>query len=449
MKRKRKVTNANSTSRNTSEGSVISPEPTFSQPSLKNQEPSENCVEEEDDSAVDHNRKLEAPQQNICQTDDHQPCPCPGFTEGQLNATNPEVFSPLPLTAVLQACHQGDYLDTDARDSIVPPETSTAIITEPSVTEQVSDGITGNLCLTAIETAESNISEKCLNETDVPDTSITEAINFSGQVDEGARDYQTSDTPKCPIMFVEGSMKGDVNGDDCKPGDTSEMLLIDTCMDKNVSARPGDSSPLKEPKSDLLASQKCLIETSELPFLPSEASHLQDTPNIPEITYQIKDTFLPDCDLKLEGRDVEHCQDPKSQPKVIMSPEDTWAMVTDQTLLCGVEMIRSQQTDALPENPRGLTNDLGLQDSQLLGALEESFYEQGKGVENHISDQMTSASHRQETPQATTSPPSLSVNAAPAQDIRGPQQRTEDASSTVQGLIMELSNLKIDSGGSC
>ncbi|CAJ0940784.1 unnamed protein product [Ranitomeya imitator] len=71
--------------------------------------------------------------------------------------------------------------------------------------------------------------------------------------------------------------------------------------------------------------------------------------------------------------------------------------------------------------------------------------------ENHIDE------HQQEPPQAVASLPVLPEDAAaPAQCVRGdkkqhhgdppighrPQERrTEDASSTVQGLIMELSNI--------
>ncbi|XP_069811984.1 break repair meiotic recombinase recruitment factor 1-like, partial [Dendropsophus ebraccatus] len=63
-------------------------------------------------------------------------------------------------------------------------------------------------------------------------------------------------------------------------------------------------------------------------------------------------------------------------------------------------------------------------------------------VENHISDHVTPAWHSGDIPEASTCPPGLPVNGALDQESRGPQQRrTEDASSTVQGLIMELSNI--------
>ncbi|KAG9472464.1 hypothetical protein GDO78_019410 [Eleutherodactylus coqui] len=408
MKRKRKATNSNCTSRNMAKSSVMSPGPSASQPDPK--ESAESHVKE-DASLVDHNKNVEAPHQNMDdETDDHQPGPC----SSPADATNPEVSSPLPLTARPPACYQEDHHDVNAGDNIV--------LIETDATEQVNDGLTGNICSLPIETAESDVL--CPNETDMAGASITETIDISGQVNG---DYQMSDISDYPIM--EGRYKtGDVNG--CRAGDVYETK---------------ESS--QEPKLDLQeASQKvqALKETSDLP-------DVSNTPNIPEIAFHsdqqdsqgIKDvTRLPDCDVKLQGRDEERCQDPKSEPQVVGSPGETWTKPTDPTLLCGVESIPSHQTDVRCEDPKGLTNGLDLPDRRLLGALDKNYYDSRKSVENHISDQWTSAAHRQETPQANSSPTSLSVNASPAQDTMRPQQRTtEDASSTVQGLIMELSNI--------
>ncbi|XP_040271773.1 break repair meiotic recombinase recruitment factor 1 isoform X1 [Bufo bufo] len=369
MKRKRKMTSASSAA--TSVLSALSPEPASYQPA-------ENGVKE-DDSPVHQEGKLD-------ETGDHQPVQCAGPTDGQLN---PEASCSLLLTAVLSACHQGD-LETPTTD----------------ITEEVSDGIAGNLCPVPIETAESNV--RCPNETDMPAASVTENIDISRLVNAD----QPSDTSDCPIM--EERHTG---------GDASEMP-------PNVSPLPGDGC--QEPNFDLEeASQKYqpLNETLYLPHTPSileftSQSDLQDPQTIAE------GPRLSDCDPKLPGGDEEHYQDPESQPRVVMSPEETWLTMTDQT-------IPFPQADPLAEDLRVLTNGLDLQDSQLLGAFRESLNEPGKSAENLIRDHLTSSSPGQEIPQAAASPPSV-----PVQDIRGLQQRrTEDATSTVQGLIMELSNI--------
>ncbi|XP_040271777.1 break repair meiotic recombinase recruitment factor 1 isoform X4 [Bufo bufo] len=310
MKRKRKMTSASSAA--TSVLSALSPEPASYQPA-------ENGVKE-DDSPVHQEGKLD-------ETGDHQPVQCAGPTDGQLN---PEASCSLLLTAVLSACHQGD-LETPTTD----------------ITEEVSDGIAGNLCPVPIETAESNV--RCPNETDMPAASVTENIDISRLVNAD----QPSDTSDCPIM--EERHTG---------GDASEMP-------PNVSPLPGDGC--QEPNFDLEeASQKYqpLNETLYLPHTPSileftSQSDLQDPQTIAE------GPRLSDCDPKLPGGDEEHYQDPESQPRVVMSPEETWLTMTDQT-------IPFPQADPLAEDLRVLTNGLDLQDSQLLGAFRESLNEPGK-----------------------------------------------------------------------
>ncbi|KAG8545681.1 hypothetical protein GDO81_020502 [Engystomops pustulosus] len=329
------------------------------------------------------------------------PAVLPTCHQGDHPDLNPEV-SPLSLPAVLPACHQGNHQSTNGVDTTLLLETF-----RTNNTEHVSEGVTGNLCPMPIEESENSI--KCPDETDVVPAGVTEILETGRQVN-GA--HLPGD---CPIIFPEGRL---VVGNGCAAGDVSEVQLVDTCMD--VSALLLDL----EPQLDLQKAQK----TPDLPKTPNitemvpqvsssiSQSDLQDSPTIKAAPY------IPNYDLKVQERDGEPREDPKSLPQVIISAEET---------------IPPQLPDAPSEDPIGLSNGLDVPDSQLLGALEESC-EPGRSDENHISD------YRQETPLTTTSLPRLPVTAALAQGTAGPdrsERRTEDASPTLQGLITELSNI--------
>ncbi|XP_073510459.1 break repair meiotic recombinase recruitment factor 1 isoform X4 [Phyllobates terribilis] len=369
-------------------------------------QPAEICGKE-DDGRGDHNRKLEAPHQNEEETGN-----CPSLSDGQLNATNPEV----PITVVLVTCHQVEH--HDGGDAMVEMTTTDYI-------RPIHAGTTGYLSPTTA-TEKTARSVQGPNDTDVTATSITETIEVTG-------DHRS-------LMFMDGQC---MISNGCESGEA--------CMDQN-------SSTLREdPNSTSQVSQK---------FQPLNATPdlhgLSNTPIIPEIISQLQSGIFQSEILVFHGveerGDEGDCRDPDP-----LSPEVTCAQ---QTLRRGAEVIPSQQSDAPEEDSRGAAIGLNLLDSQLLGALEESLYDPGKtprgeerelpasqpqtrpppvndttvtllGMdENHISE------HQRETLQTATSPPSLPEEAASARGVRERQERrTEDASSTVQGLIMELSNI--------
>ncbi|KAM4037642.1 break repair meiotic recombinase recruitment factor 1 isoform 1-T3 [Anomaloglossus baeobatrachus] len=371
------------------------------QTDLKSKEPAAICGKEEDQDGKPKEVDEMAPGQTdlkseepaeICGKEEDQDGkleeveetrPCRGPSDDQQHAASPGVPSP----AVLTACHQGEH-----NDAVMVEKTNTENI------EPVRAGITGNLIPTATEEAPSTV--QCPNGTDVTATGITETIDVTG-------DHHS-------VMFMDGQR---MMSNGWESGEAS-----DNCMDQNVSAIR------EEPNSNLQVSQK------SQPL--NETPGLSISPIIPVITSQLQ-SVISQSDLLVfrgieerGGEEVGHRED----PEVIMSPEVTCAQQTlhhrDE------EVIPSQQSDAPDEGPRGPTVSLDLLDSQLLGAMEESLYEPGKIDENHISER------RLETLQAVASPPSLPEEAASAQGVRGHQaRRTEDASGTVQGLIMELSNI--------
>ncbi|XP_077117933.1 break repair meiotic recombinase recruitment factor 1 isoform X2 [Ranitomeya variabilis] len=351
-----------------------------------------------------------------------------GLAGGQLSATNPEVS----ITVVLPTCHQGEHHD----GGDVMGEMSTTDYIGP-----VCAGATDNLSPTATEKTENSVQGP--NDTDVTATSITETIDVTG----GHHSLVFMD---CRRMISNG----------CESEEAS-----DTGMDQNISAFTED------PNSQVAQNSQPLNATPDLHGLPN-------TPIIPVIASQLQ-SGISQSELLvfhgIEGRggDEGQCRD----PEVIMSPEVTCAQ---QIHRCEVEAIPSQQRDAPEEDPRGATIGLDVLDSQLLGALQESLYEPAKTPRGDDRELPTSQSrtrppsvnnntvalfgmeenhidaHQQETPQAVASLPVLPEEAAPAQGARGdkkqnhgdppighrPQERrTEDASSTVQGLIMELSNI--------
>ncbi|XP_069804095.1 break repair meiotic recombinase recruitment factor 1 isoform X2 [Dendropsophus ebraccatus] len=390
MKRKRKAAGTSSTSRNTSEANAGSPGPTPPEPNVKNPEPAENGVKGEERKMKDQD--MEGPADVI------------------LNTTPPEVSSPLPLSAVLKADHQGHHQDVNAGDNIALLESSAK-----DITEQVNGGIPGH---PPSMLTKSSVGERCPQETD----SITEITGINEQMNGDNRMSETSD---CPLEVIEG-IKDEVNHN----GEAGEMLLTDTGIDTNVSDSKGD---IQMPQTPDLPD---LPQTPDIPERPSQVQPiisqtvLRDSQRINEASPS------PDHDLRFKGRDAVHPQDPSSPA------EDTWTPMTDQTLLSGMKIMPSQQADDPAEDPRRLTNGLELPDSQLLGAWEDTLSQGGKRVENHISDHVTPAWHSGDIPEASTCSPGLPVNGALDQESRGPQQRrTEDASSTVQGLIMELSNI--------
>ncbi|XP_056426237.1 break repair meiotic recombinase recruitment factor 1 isoform X1 [Hyla sarda] len=269
-----------------------------------------------------------------------------------------------------------------------------------------------------------DIRERCPHETVMPSTSIMETTDVSEQVNEV---HIMSGTLDFPLMVMEG-IKDEINQTGCESGDASEMLISDPSIDRNVSVHPAD------PNSDLQASQKHQPQNPNLLNLPPEITEVKPENSDLQDSQKIKEASSLS-DPGVQGRDGEHCQLLHSQP------EEIWTPMTDQTLLCGMNIIQSQQTDALGEDPCKLTNGLDLPDSQLLGAWEDSFTT-STTMENHISDHLTPPWHRQEISAVITLSPSLPVITAPARDTGGPQQRRrEDATSTVQGLIVELSNI--------
>ncbi|XP_073443445.1 break repair meiotic recombinase recruitment factor 1 isoform X1 [Dendrobates tinctorius] len=290
----------------------------------------------------------------------------------------------------------------------------------------VRAGATGNLSPTATEKTASSVQGP--NDTDVTATSITETIDVTA-------DHRS-------LVFMDGRR---MISNGCESEEAS-----DTCMNQNISAHQQDPNSQVSQKSP--------------PFNATPDLHgLSNTPIIPEITSQLQSgisqsELLVFHGIERRGGDEGQCRD----PEVIMSPEVTCAQQTHHR---EVEVVLSQQGEAQEEDPRGATIGLDVLDSQLLGALQESLNEPGKTPrgedrelptqsqirppsinnntvalfemeENHIDE------HQQETSQAATSLPNLPEEAASAQVARGPpERRTEDASSTVQGLIMELSNI--------
>ncbi|XP_073443446.1 break repair meiotic recombinase recruitment factor 1 isoform X2 [Dendrobates tinctorius] len=261
----------------------------------------------------------------------------------------------------------------------------------------VRAGATGNLSPTATEKTASSVQGP--NDTDVTATSITETIDVTA-------DHRS-------LVFMDGRR---MISNGCESEEAS-----DTCMNQNISAHQQDPNSQVSQKSP--------------PFNATPDLHgLSNTPIIPEITSQLQSgisqsELLVFHGIERRGGDEGQCRD----PEVIMSPEVTCAQQTHHR---EVEVVLSQQGEAQEEDPRGATIGLDVLDSQLLGALQESLNEPGKMEENHIDE------HQQETSQAATSLPNLPEEAASAQVARGPpERRTEDASSTVQGLIMELSNI--------
>ncbi|XP_073510456.1 break repair meiotic recombinase recruitment factor 1 isoform X2 [Phyllobates terribilis] len=281
-------------------------------------QPAEICGKE-DDGRGDHNRKLEAPHQNEEETGN-----CPSLSDGQLNATNPEV----PITVVLVTCHQVEH--HDGGDAMVEMTTTDYI-------RPIHAGTTGYLSPTTA-TEKTARSVQGPNDTDVTATSITETIEVTG-------DHRS-------LMFMDGQC---MISNGCESGEA--------CMDQN-------SSTLREdPNSTSQVSQK---------FQPLNATPdlhgLSNTPIIPEIISQLQSGIFQSEILVFHGveerGDEGDCRDPDP-----LSPEVTCAQ---QTLRRGAEVIPSQQSDAPEEDSRGAAIGLNLLDSQLLGALEESLYDPGK-----------------------------------------------------------------------
>ncbi|XP_075062680.1 break repair meiotic recombinase recruitment factor 1 [Mixophyes fleayi] len=461
MKKKKKVSNARLTSRKRL--GTIGPESGHSQQNLHDQEPTEKNIMQGGTSQ--ENMMQDVPQLSLSQTDGLQPGCCSIPDEESMHPDYLKESTPWPHTAVLLTCLQGDPTGTDAGVSLDLHVTSIADITQSSVIEPVSDGdIECNPCVMSINLPESGICETYPEITNAQPTKACHTAESSRRVDRSLMDLQTSETSDGCFLYVE------VNGTDnsSQSADDKEGSLIGTCGEwaegiTSISHLPTIDSSLEEENSQLqelnpdLSPSLQHISSLEKPDTPQLQVQIfpltKQSTSVPETTSQIqidksqlepqgaKDTScLSDWDDKLREMDLDLLQDQKSE--VITSPQGGQKVTEDHAAPCDADTVLSLGRDSLSEDSRGPVTVLDVQDSQLLGALEESLFEPGKNVDNAVTRQGTLTSGRRAIPQADTAPLTLLTTAASAEAAPGPQEtRGEDASLTVQGLILELSNL--------
>ncbi|XP_068130279.1 break repair meiotic recombinase recruitment factor 1 [Hyperolius riggenbachi] len=153
---------------------------------------------------------------------------------------------------------------------------------------------------------------------------------------------------------------------------------------------------------------------------------LQDSSTVSHLTHE--EPQLQGCHL-----DKDQKTPPETSPSLAGTGDNPCSPAREPGILP-----HGDETEASGEAARGSELD----DSQLLGALEESLHQHEKSMSDTAIHQATSTPARQVEPQSIGQQPRFPTTSKPADASRRPQERpAEDASSTVQGLILELSNL--------
>ncbi|XP_040202538.1 break repair meiotic recombinase recruitment factor 1 isoform X2 [Rana temporaria] len=412
----------------------------------------------------------ENPGENLCssqlrisQCDDAQPVSWMTPTIGPTQASNLEESPPLPLTAVLIPCHQRDPCQTNAVCSSAEQETFiTDAVQSPGI-EPATQCAPGVFSIKLLELDTSDITDTSFTDKCPPDLrkqserSSAESEKSSDRINvkKITSNKVTSNSGKAEDTketLLNGTKETLLNG-------TKETLLNGTCSEMaqctltNIGINDG-----KQPQSDIPEFQ--VAQSEEVSLL-----------KIPVLQWTEQDRSIPDNVSQLqadEGQNsmsvtqVSHLagEDPQVQEldfhnqKTLMEPSMSPRLAGTETSgmedvpFHGAEMEPSGGTETAPELP----------DSELLGALEESLchvqkskkYSTANGLDEIHSNgdatiaitPVTSTSSVQQKPTYKAPHTNLLTNGISAVPPgRQQERRWEDASSTVQGLVVELSNL--------
>ncbi|KAM5171797.1 uncharacterized protein ACMZJ9_004566, partial [Mantella aurantiaca] len=369
---------------------------------------------------------LSSSQLRISQCDYIQPVPWTTPIDGLTQAGILEDSPPLPLTAVLIPCHQREPCDSSAA-----AETSIADTIQSSAFQPDS------CCVFSANLPDFDTSELCPVITDTPFTDNSDSPDLSKPWKA-----DPSVSKKSGDSIEEEKINDSVvTSNSCKGGDINETLANGTrgvmapCTLTNIGITD-DALPDKDPQSDSPEFQAAGCEEESLLKIPVLLQ--TEGRNIPDSGSHEGKTSMGMTNVsRLEA---EKPQVPEWEQRSVTEPPASPRLTgTDQRPPGGKEDVSLPHPETEP--PGGAETIPELPDSQLLGALEESLY-LDKNVGDAASVPVTSSSSVRGKAAFKTPHTCLLTNETSAGTSTGQQERREeDASSTVQGLILELSNL--------